>query len=161
MRKMIPDLVNELKEDIAKRGFQDFNHPLSVEDLGEDFRVNDFEYRYDILNGFHRFTAAKDLGIKNIFCHIYKTENLTPLKRIMLQDNAHGHSRESSLGQVIKMMVRSFGNIFVAGLMNEFGLRLRLLLEKAPTTTNNWAQRYLRVCRFPSQLPESYEYLSD
>lgn len=155
---MIPDLVKELKEDIGKRGFQDFNHPLSVEDFGVDYENAGLDYRYDILNGFHRYTAARDLGINEVWCHIYKTQNLDPMKKIMLQDNAHGHSRESSLGQVIKMMVRSFRNIFVAGLMNDFGLRLRLLLEKEPTTTNNWAQRYLKVCRFPNDLPESYEY---
>lgn len=158
MRKMIPDLVKELKDDFSKRGFQDFNHPLSVEDFGVDFSTAGRDYRYDILNGFHRFTAAKELGFKQVFCNIFKTENLDPVKRIMLQDNAHGHSRESSLGQVIKMMIRSFPNIFVAGLMNDFGLRLRLLLEKEPTTTNNWAQRYLKVCRFPNDLPDSYEY---
>ena len=153
---MIPDLVQELKEDIGTRGFQDFNHPLSIEDFGVDFASHGRPYRYDTLNGFHRYTAAKDLGYKEVFCHIYKTENLDPSKRILLQDNSHGHSRESSLGQVIKIMTRSFPNINSLGLMTLFGTRLRLLLEKEPTTTQNWAAKYLKVAQFPFSLPASY-----
>jgi RNAse (barnase) inhibitor barstar len=56
------------------------------------------------------------------------------------------------------MMVKSFPKIHAGGLMNDFGLRLRLLLEKEPTNTQNWAAKYLKVAQFPFGLPASYGY---
>jgi hypothetical protein len=58
------------------------NNPLKVEaGVGPD--------EYLILNGQHRFLAAKKLGIKELGCNIYK--NITAIQRQFLAANSELH----------------------------------------------------------------------
>jgi hypothetical protein len=132
-------------------GVQDFNFPMSLEDFGEHFADKGLEYRYDILNGFHRFFAAQKLipPVHEYFCNIFSHSTLDDDQRLLLCANKHAGSKPSSLGHIIKLLEGSFRDITEPGLMGKFAQRLCYFMSKEPPASSNWANKHWLVVKFP------------
>ena len=133
---------------------RDNEHPLTLIDRGEDYASgpDPKNYRYFILNGYHRMEACKRLGIEEFMSNVYSPA-LSPKARVVLSLNYADTTLESSLGHVMATFVNT-GVVALKEASSIFGQ----LLGKTQAGTPNWANKFVLVAKTPDIYGPGYEY---